>query len=196
MKLYLKLGCYDLFDMGMILDMVDSTGLNRFCWLLDSGIPPHFAGHELRTPQCAAKLLHPGQQRCGKATMSWSFFLEKPWFFPHVWYVSPRVVGSTCQAWGSTRATPTAAHGRGRRAALCEAWYHAPWGENRPVFGDAKRHFWVSDLFFCLIRLIWLCPLVFRKFVWDDSYIGWGVANQYWNWGVDAACGGRIPRFQ
>jgi hypothetical protein len=31
MKLYLKLGCYDLFDMGMILDMVDSTGLNRFC---------------------------------------------------------------------------------------------------------------------------------------------------------------------
>ena len=139
------------------------------------------------------------KDRCGKATISWSFFLEKPWFFPHVWYVwyvSPRVVGSTCQAWGSTRATPTAAHGRGRRAALCEAWYHAPWGENRPVFGDAKRHFWVSDLFFGLIRLIWLCPLVFRKFVWDDSYIGWGVANQYWNWGVDAACGRRIPRFQ
>ena len=119
------------------------------------------------------------KDRCGKATISRSFFLEKPCFFSHmfwyvwyVWYVSPRVVGSTCQAWGSTRATPTAAHGRGRRAALCEAWYHAPWGENRPVFGDAKRHFWVSYLFFCLIRLIWLCPLVFRKFC-----LGWFI---YW----------------
>ena len=115
------------------------------------------------------------KDRCGKATISRSFFLEKPCFFPTC------LVCLVCFPQGSwlhvsgLRIHPRYPHGRARpgpQGGTMWSLISCALGWEPASFWWCKTPFLGVISFFCLIRLIWLCPLVFRKFC-----LGWFI---YW----------------
>ena len=145
------------------------------------------------------------KDRCGKATISRSFFLEKPCFFPTCLVCLVCLVCFPQGSWlhvSGLRIHPRYPHGRARPGPQGGTM----WSLISCALGWEPASFWwcktpfLGVISFFFVWYVWFdcAPWFFGNFVWDDSYIGWGWlgSSKPVLEPRGAACGGRIPRFQ